>query len=196
MQRALRTRSRLTHPILGGILRLLPLLAVLLAAAVTHATPTQAATYVGCGHGTCVTLMVTLADGNEIRKPVEPADDEDEPDEDEVVHLVATTNANLAANTWRLQIVDLNGNLYADCGTTQPCQVFVWNDEDGQLFFQHTFVPDQKASPATPAIMPYGPDGHTVQFASRIVDANGAIVAQIAVPVVFEEGDEDEPDED
>ena len=131
-----------------------------------------------------------MADGKELRNPVDPADEADEPDADEVVHIVANTNANLAFNNWRLQIVDLNGNLYADCGATQPCQVFVWNDEDGQLYFQQTFVPDQKAAPASPPNMPYNPDGHGVQLAVRVVDASGNVVVQDNFPVVFEKGPE------
>ena len=182
------------HQVVTPRSRLLALLALLLTAAVSHATPAHAAIVGACKGPTCVTLTATMADGKEVDNPVESADDEDEPDEDEVVHLVATTNANLAVHNWRLQLVDLNGNLYADCGTTQPCQVFVWNDEDGQLFFQQTFVPDHKASPATPAMLPYGPDEHTVQFAGRIVDARGHLVTQASFGVLFEEGSEEDDD--
>jgi hypothetical protein len=181
------------HHLLSMRSRLLALLAVLLTAAMAHATPTHAAVVGSCNGSTCVTLTATMADGKEVRNPVKPADEADEPDEDEVVHLVANTNvANLAAANWSLQIVDLNGNLYVNCGATQPCHVFAWNDEDGQLFFQQSFVPDQKASPATPLNGPYGPDGHTVQFAGRIVDAWGNVVTQASYGVVFKEG----PDED
>jgi hypothetical protein len=130
-----------------------------------------------------------MADGKELRNPVDPAD---EADADEVVHIVANTNANLAFNNWRLQIVDLNGNLYADCGATQPCQVFVWNDEDGQLYFQSTFVPDQKAAPSRPGAVPYGPDGQTVTFAGRILDQFGQLVVQQNLAVVYEEGLEED----
>jgi hypothetical protein len=86
MQLSLGTRSRLTHLIQGGIPRpgktlvphVLPLLAVLLVAAVAHATPTRAAVVVGCGGGACVNFMVTMADGKEVRNPVPPADEGDE----------------------------------------------------------------------------------------------------------------------
>ena len=178
------------HHLLSMRSRLLALLAVLLTVAMAHAapTPTHAANAGACNGPNCVHLAVTMADGKEVDNPVDAADEADEPDEDAVVHLVADTNANLSFNNWRLQIVDTNNNVYADCGANSRCEVFVWNDEDGQLFFQQSFVPDQKASPATPPNVPYGPDGHTVQFAGRVVDAGNNVVTQASYGVVFEEG--------
>jgi hypothetical protein len=174
-----------TLPLLLGLLALLPVF-------IARPTPALAMTVGACNGPNCVNLTATMADGHELRTPVKPADDADEPDEDEVVHLVATTNANLAANNWRLQIVDLNGNLYANCGTNTFCQVFVWNDEEGQLSYQYSFVPDQKTVPLRPVLVPYGADGHTVQFAARIVDAWNRIVTQASVGILFKEGLEHE----
>jgi hypothetical protein len=181
------------HHLLSTRSRLLALLAVLLTAAMAHAAPTHAhaAAVNQCNGNNCVTMAVTMADGKEVDNPVDPADEADEPDEDAVVHLVADTtdtSAYLAFYNWSLEVVDLNGNVYANCGANPRCEVFVWNDKDGQLFFQQTFVPDQKASPATPATGPYGSDGHTVQFAVRIVDGSGYVITQGSYGVVFDEG--------
>lgn len=179
---------------LSTVCRLLPLLVVVLAA-VVHAAPTQAATSTGCGRGWCVNLIAMMADGKKIRTPVPPADEAKEPDKDEQVHLVAITQAPLAAHTWRLQIVDRNGNLYANCGTFRICPVYVWTDEDGRLCFVQDPVRHRNPWPFATPFVPYGPDGHTVPFAARIVDAWGRVVAQASYGVVFKEGDEEGPDE-
>ena len=178
------------HQLVRPRSRWLVVLALVLSVALTHARPVHAASVMQCNGPTCVTLTATMADGTAITHPVDPADEADEPDADEVVHLVATTNANLAAKGWRLQLVDANGNRYADCGTSQTCQEFVWNDEDGKLFYQPTFVPDPPGMPASPRMNPYGPDHHTAWFAGRVVDAKGTVVVQATYGVVFEEGPE------
>jgi hypothetical protein len=86
-----------------------------------------------------------------------------------MVHLVATTSAPLAANYWSLQIVDLNVYLYANCRTSPICPVYVWTHEDGQLSFVQDPVNHINPWPFPTPFVPYGPDGHTVQFAGRIV---------------------------
>jgi hypothetical protein len=167
--------------------RLLALLSLLLTVAVARATPAHAVTMQNCNGATCVNVIATMADGKELDNEVKAADEADEPDADEVVHLVANAFGNLPFN-WQLQIVDTNNNVYANCGTAARCEVFVWNDEDGQLFFVPAFVPDHKLSPATPGIVPYGPDRHTVTFAGRILNQFGQLVVQQNLAVVFEEG--------
>ena len=180
------------HHLLSTRSRLLALLAVLLTAAVAHATPAHAVTMQNCdSNGACVNVIATMADGKELDNEVEAADEADEPDADEVVHLVANAFGNLPFN-WQLEIRDTNNNLYANCGTAARCEVFVWNDEDGQLYFQSTFVPDQKAAPSRPGAVPYGPDGQTVTFAGRILDQFGQLVVPQNLAVVYEEGLEED----
>src|SRR5918911_1317041 len=183
-------RNRPMHHLLSRRIRLLALLSLLLTVAVARATPAHAVTMQSCTTPTpttCVNVIATMADGKELDNEVEAADEADEPDEDEVVHLVANAFGNLPFN-WQLEIVDTNNNVYANCGAAARCEVFVWNDEDGQLFYQQTFVPDQKAAPSRPGAIPYGPDRHTVTFAGRILNQSGQLVVQQNLAVVYEEG--------
>ena len=175
------------HHLLSTHSRLLALLSLLLTVAVARAMPAHAVTMQNCNGATCVNVIATMADGKELDNEVKAADEADEPDEDEVVHLVANAFGNLPPS-WQLEIVDTNNNVYANCGTAARCEVFVWNDEDGQLLFQATYVPDQKAAPSRPGAVPYGPDRHTVTFAGRILDQFGQLVVQQNLAVVYEEG--------